>query len=236
MLLTKRSWEAGRKYIVPFAATGAGLALTAGISQINHLEAAPALWWTAGGVLLLGALITLAFRDIARPFDNHPNIVCAPVSGTVKFAGDGLVAIFMWLVTRHTVLCPAKGTLMAAEAEGTKKRAAMWASASENYKWVLTFDNGLVVKMISGLIARRVLVWVAIDSLVRAGQRLGFICLASRVDVELPSVEPDVGSWLILVNKGQIVRQGQPIAVWIPSQCRHEPSGDTRLHSAMRVI
>lgn len=213
MLLTRASWQAGRKYIGPVAAASLGLASAAGLLQRKHPTTAKGLWRAAGGTTVLGLAITLAFRDIARPYEQDPDTVYSPASGTVKFADDGLVAIFMWLVTRHTVLAPAFGQLLSAETEGTAKRAAMWASASENYKYVLTFDTGLVVKMISGLIARRVLVWAPVNGSIRPGDRLGFICLASRVDV----VFQDRPGWHleILVKPRQIVRQGQPIARWV---------------------
>jgi len=190
-------------------------ALAAELVHIARVAAvAVPLWWAAGGALLLTVLITLTFRDFARPCKGAPDIVYAPAGGTVKIAEGKLVAIFMWLVTRHTVLAPARGAIISSEVAGAKRHPAMWGKASENHHHSLKFDNGIVVKMVAGFIARRVIVWAASNQVLAAGERLGLICLASRVDVILP--ERTGGHWVTVVHKGQRIWQGTtPIAVWV---------------------
>jgi hypothetical protein len=236
MFLTRQSWQAGRRYIIPFAATGTSLALVAWLLRINNAYgAAEVLWGMSIGILFLGILIALSFRDIARPYDQDPNLVYAPCSGTIKLTEADLVAVFMWLVTRHSVLNPAGGKLLSAEPYGNKRYPAMWLKASENHRYILTFSNGIVVRMISGIIARRVAVYDVVGKVLEAGARLGIICLASRVDVELPGRKD--GRWIILVKKGQWVRQGEPIAVWVPAVvARAQETQPHRLHSSMRVL
>lgn len=191
--------RAGWPFIVAFAAVT--VLLFAFIPAFGWLGIALTLW------------CTYFFRDPHRLTPIRAGLVVSPADGLVQSVGPAVpppeldldesprtrISVFMNVFDVHVNRSPVDGTIRRiAYTPGTFVNASL-DKASENNE-----RNGLIIAtrdgrelgvvQIAGLVARRIVCWVAEDQPVRAGQRLGMIRFGSRVDVYLPSdVAPLVG-------------------------------------------
>jgi len=173
-------------------------------------------WGT--GALVAGLLILLFFRDPKRSYEGD--------AGTVLAAADGLitrvdviadpeigparfhrVVTFLSVFDVHVQKVPADGEVIASRYAVGRKVAAFRAHAGEVNERHLTVirrpDGDLVaVRQIAGLLARRVVCYLAVGDRVRRGQPMGLIKFGSRVDLSVPA------SYRLLVAKGDRVRNG----------------------------
>jgi phosphatidylserine decarboxylase len=63
----------------------------------------------------------------------------------------------------------------------------------------------IMIKLIAGYLARRIVVWKSLDEHVQQGERIGMIKFGSRVEVYLPE------EWEVGVKKGDRVKAGETI-------------------------
>jgi len=157
-------------------------------------------WWSAP--LWLAALFVLQFfRDPAREIPGDAHTVVSPADGrviAVERARDPYlersaikVSVFMNVFNVHSNRSPVDGKVQKRWYHpGSFVNAALDKASEENERnalWLRT-DGGADVTcvQVAGLIARRILCYVAEGDRLARGQRFGFIRFGSRVDIYVP--------------------------------------------------
>ena len=175
--------------------------------------------------LALAAGIAAFFRDPVRRLDADPDILYAPADGTVIgvdtvddpwFVGrpSHRVSIFLSLLDVHVNRSPAAGDIVAVRDLGTGFAPAMHFERSHGNRrrevGLNTAHGPVLVVQVAGLLARRIVPWVAPNDRVVAGQKIGMITFGSRTDLIVPR---DAG--IPIVETGQKVVGGRtPVARW----------------------
>jgi len=157
-------------------------------------------WWSAP--LWLAALFVLQFfRDPEREIPGDARTVVSPADGrviAVERARDPYlersaikVSVFMNVFNVHSNRSPVDGKVQKRWYHpGSFVNAALDKASEENERnalWLRT-DGGADVTcvQVAGLIARRILCYVAEGDRLARGQRFGFIRFGSRVDIYVP--------------------------------------------------
>lgn len=167
---------------------------------------------------LLGLGVLLFFRDPQRRFDGEEEILVAPADGLIMrideveapTIGPGRytrVVTFLSVFDVHIQRVPTAGEVVSSTLTRGPKLAAFAVGADRNevHETVIRRRDGgdlIAVRQLVGLIARRIVCWLAPDERVVRGQHLGLIKFGSRVDLLVPP------SYEILVQKGDRVRGG----------------------------
>jgi phosphatidylserine decarboxylase len=176
-----------------------GIALAAGF--LLSWVWSPLWWWS---VVLAGA-IAYFFRDPPRVTPVREGLIVAP--------GDGLIAaiktvrppmelglgpeererisIFLSVLDVHINRAPVSGSIVrASHVPGIFVNAAKADASEVNERrtTIIKMRDGveIAVVQIAGLVARRIVPFVAEGDAVSVGQRIGLIRFGSRVDVYLP--------------------------------------------------
>ncbi|MGC9215910.1 phosphatidylserine decarboxylase [Acidithiobacillus sp.] len=200
-LLAREGW--------PFIALFLGVAIV--------LQVLTNRWWALPFYLLF--LFGLQFfRDPRRrlPTLSEQSVLC-PADGKViaieqvedpYLSRPALkISIFMNVFDVHVNRMPVSGQVRKVwYFPGKFFNAALDKASLENERnalWVRTGDGSdVTVVQVAGLVARRIVCYVAADAVVVSGQRFGFIRFGSRVDTYLPlGAQP-------LVAIGERVRSG----------------------------
>ena len=141
------------------------------------------------------------FRDPARDVPEDPLAVVSPADGRIVAVGrardpylerDAIkISVFMNVFNVHSNRAPVDGTVKGRWYHaGSFLNAALDKASLENERnalWIRTGSGADVsCVQIAGLIARRILCYVAEGASLQRGQRYGFIRFGSRVDVYLP--------------------------------------------------
>lgn len=158
-------------------------------------------WWSAP-LWLIALFVVQFFRDPARPVPAGERLVLAPADGrviSIETVPDPYadhrpalrISVFMNVFNVHSNRSPVDGRVEHVEYFPGRFFAADLDKASEqnerNAVRIRTADGTLVTCVqVAGLVARRVLCYVAAGDTLRGGQRFGFIRFGSRVDVYLP--------------------------------------------------
>ncbi|MHC5019124.1 MAG: phosphatidylserine decarboxylase [Planctomycetota bacterium] len=178
------------------AAAGAAAALWLGHAAIG---------WAWGGALagvmvLLFLYVLWFFRDFERTLPAEPGLV-SPADGTVThvetveeaeyIGGRALrISIFLSIFNCHVNRMPCDATVRWVDhREGKFLDARNPDSAVENESAWVGLDTALgkvLLKQISGAIARRIVCPVAAGDTFTRGQRFGMIKFGSRTDLYLP--------------------------------------------------
>ncbi|HTW54901.1 MAG TPA: phosphatidylserine decarboxylase [Thermoplasmata archaeon] len=145
-----------------------------------------------GGLLLgVAAFLAVFFRDPERPVGGG---IVAPADGRVRAVtvdgGQLLISTFMNVTNVHVNRAPLDGTVRAMERAGAGFRAAFRPDADRNVRLRYTLDTAIGpvdVVQITGVVARRLVPFVAPGGALRKGERFGMIVLGSRVDLLLPA-------------------------------------------------
>ena len=150
---------------------------------------------------LIALFVLQFFRDPPRVIPQQANAVLSPADGRIvvvekahdPYAGrEALkISVFMNVFNVHSNRSPVDGTITKVEYfPGKFVNADLDKASTENERnaVVVTADSGAVVTFVqvAGLIARRILCYVAVGDRLARGQRYGFIRFGSRVDVYLP--------------------------------------------------
>lgn len=157
------------------------------------------------GLWLLFALFTLIFfRDPTPRVPSEPGLVVAPAHGkvdTVDAVDEPLfmegrcqrVSIFLSVVDVHVQYAPVAGTVAFYKyTEGKFLNAMKADSAEHNENALIGFESAdpagakVGVRLIAGLIARRIVPWVQAGDKFGRGDRISLIQFGSRVDLYLP--------------------------------------------------
>ncbi len=202
--MSRQTWPAARRYVVPPLALGLPLLATG----------RRAGWPLVG----LGAAVLAFFRDPERWTPPDPQVVYAASDGFVTGVDEDVeepwlpggrgtrVTVFLSLTDVHVNRSPVAGTLLRSEQVGEGFAPALLKGAQDNRRNRLLVDGTagpVVVVQVAGALARTISNWVAVGDRLTAGQRLGVIHFGSRTDVLLP-----VGSADVLVARGTRVRGG----------------------------
>jgi phosphatidylserine decarboxylase len=182
--------------------------------------------WTGTLALLVAAFMAYFFRDPEREIPVGERMVLAPADGKIvaikPFSdwrgpfGEPLVriSIFLSVFDVHVNRAPIAGLVHAVTHRPGRFKAAWGEEASqENEQTLLHFatpDGDVWVKLIAGLIARRIVCRVKVGEKVEAGQRIGLIRFGSRVDCILPEAT------ILRVRRGQMVKGGTTVLGVIP--------------------
>ena len=209
-MITRRSWQTARRYVLGPLVVGAALLLTgrrrSGLLGIG----------TAGAVLAF-------FRDPERPLDPDPEVVYAAADGFVTSVEEAhepwipgvealRISTFLSLHNVHVNRSPVEGSITKMEeTPGRFVPAFLGGANEENHQNRIAIDGPkgrAVVVQVAGMVARKISRWVETGERVAAGQRIGLIHFGSRTDVILPAGSADA-----LVSPGDRVRASvTPIA------------------------
>lgn len=158
-------------------------------------------WMAAVPAALL--LFTLwFFRDPPRRIPEGPGLIVSPADGRITDIEEieelellnrrvRRIGIFLSVFDVHVNRAPAAGRIVyCAEFEGTYYDARSPAASTHNTArtWGFECEGGLllVVRQITGAIARRIVPWAKLDETVTRGQRFGMIRFGSRTEITLP--------------------------------------------------
>jgi phosphatidylserine decarboxylase len=198
-----KAGEAGRRILLFSVAL---LGLLFGIAFLATLLG-PAI--LAAGGLFVGLWIVFAgftlyfFRDPEPRVPEGENLILSPGHGKVdvidemeekEFMGGNCrrVSIFLSVFDVHVQNAPVAGKVaLVRHKPGQFLNAIKADSALYNENVLIGFecDGGrrLSIRLIAGLIARRIVPWVQREDAVAAGERISLIQFGSRVDVYLPA-------------------------------------------------
>ncbi len=191
--------------ITPYGYDNAFLMLAIGIGCLGLAISVSNPWLIGLCVALGGLLIAFTlwfFRDPERPLaaeaKTDASIVISPVDGNVTeivneayveaFGGPAQrITIFLSPVNLHVNRYPVRGVVTAVDYIPGKYLMAFNPKASEeNERSVITLSTPygpLVMKQITGFLARRVVYDAVVGHAVEAGQRFGMMKFGSRMDV-----------------------------------------------------
>jgi phosphatidylserine decarboxylase len=167
------------------------------------------------------------FRDPPRRIPEGAGLVVSPADGRVTDIEEieelelinrrvRRIGIFLSVFDVHVNRAPAAGRIVyCAEFEGTYHDARSPAASTHNTarSWGFECENGLlvVVRQITGAIARRIVPWARLGETVTRGQRFGMIRFGSRTEISLP-LDAEVA-----VRVGQKVKGGSTVMARLAS-------------------
>jgi phosphatidylserine decarboxylase len=151
---------------------------------------------------LLSIFCTLAFfRDPDRAAPADPNLIVAAADGTVTDiieldenevlkAKMRRVGIFLSIFDVHTNRSPIDGCIIYRQhREGLCVDARRPDCSEKNESMTWAFQNRrvtIVVRQLTGAIARRIVAWAKIGDELKKGERFGMIRFGSRTEIYLP--------------------------------------------------
>ena len=208
---------------LPVARVGLGEVVIFGGGCFLIAAALAALWWPAALVPALAGLVVLwFFRDPPRRVPQDEGLVLAPADGKVvaveelddepHVGGPAVViSIFLSLFDVHINRAPVAARVIGISYRPGKFLSAMRpAAARENEQLAIRLEEKspphrrMVVRQISGAVARRIVCWLQPGERIERGARIGMIKLGSRTELVLPR-EPGL---VVEARVGQKVRAG----------------------------
>lgn len=178
--------------------------------------------WLALVFVALIAYTFAFFRDPERVVPADPEVVVAAADGVVVEIAEReetevvratmrRVAIFLSVFDVHTNRAPIAGRIIYRERhEGLCLDARNPDCSVKNEAMTWAFENSrttLVVRQITGAIARRIVGWSQVGDSLQKGERFGMIRFGSRTEIYLPLTAT------VLVKVGERVAAGSsPIA------------------------
>ncbi len=190
-----------------------------------------ASWFLTPWLSLLFLLLifcTLAFfRDPDRAAPEDPNLIVAAADGTVtdivKVDENEIlkkrsrrIGIFLSIFDVHTNRAPIDGRIIYRQhREGLCLDARRPECSEKNESMTWAFQNSrvtIVVRQLTGAIARRIVAWSGVGDELKKGDRFGMIRFGSRTEVYLPLAAT------VLVKVGDHVSGGLTIIARLPEQ------------------
>ncbi|MFC1499872.1 phosphatidylserine decarboxylase [Candidatus Zixiibacteriota bacterium] len=173
----------------------------------------PLPWHRALTLITLLPLLLMLwfFRDPDRHYIGESDlpVVIAPADGritAVENRDDGCsLSVYLTLIDVHVIRMPLDGRVRGVTSLPGGHRPAGSAGAVRNAAVEVRCAVGggeMVVRLVSGLLARRIVTYLDLNETGQAGMRLGLIRFGSRVDLELPA------GYRPLVGIGERVRAG----------------------------
>jgi phosphatidylserine decarboxylase len=183
--------------------------------------------WLALVFLALFIFTIAFFRDPDRPVPPDPNLILAPADGTVRDIVDlneeevlkmktRRVGIFLSIFDVHTNRAPIDGRIIYRQHhEGLCLDARNPDCPEKNEATTWAFENlrvTIVVRQLTGAIARRIVAWANVGDELKRGERFGMIRFGSRTELYLP-LEAEV-----LVKRGDHVFGGSTVIARLPDR------------------
>jgi phosphatidylserine decarboxylase len=183
-------------------------------------------WWLLIPALLLIVFCINFFRDPDRVAPADPNAIIAAADGTVADVveieeGEVVkqrmkrVGIFLSVFDVHTNRAPIDGKVSYIQHyPGTYHDARHAKASTENEAQTWAFESPtstIVVRQITGAIARRIVAWSKLGDTLRKGERFGMIRFGSRTEIYCPM------DCEITVKIGDKVKGGQTIIARYPA-------------------
>jgi phosphatidylserine decarboxylase len=180
------------------------------------------LWWFS---LLLFFFTVAFFRDPERAAPPDLNLIVAAADGTVMDIVESdesqvlktrtrRVGIFLSIFDVHTNRAPIDGRVIFRQHRAGLCLDARRTDCSEkNESMTWAFENTrvtVVVRQITGAIARRIVAWAQIGDELKKGERFGMIRFGSRTELYLPLNAE------VLVKTGDHVLGGSTIIAQLP--------------------
>ncbi len=206
-------WGLAELQVFSYPLLGAGAALVWAGSPWHWAAVLP---WS------LAALVIYFFRDPPRRVPQEPGVVVSPADGKVvaveelehhEWIGGPAVkiGIFLSIFNVHLNRSPEKLRCVALKySPGEFRNALDPRSADVNESMTLYLESPdepyrrMVVRQISGAIARRIVCAVRPGQMLERGEKFGMIKLGSRTELILPKES----GLHVLVKRGQRVRAG----------------------------
>jgi phosphatidylserine decarboxylase len=197
------------------------LAILAGAALVSCLFSG----WLALMFFVLILYTFFFFRDPERVVPVDPKVVVAAADGTVADITEIeepellktktlRVGIFLSIFDVHTNRAPIDGKIIyRARREGVCFDARRPECSEKNEALTWGFENPLaliVVRQLTGAIARRIVAWAEVGDELRKGDRFGMIRFGSRTEVYLPLAAD------VLVRVGDHVAGGSTIIARLP--------------------
>ncbi len=177
------------------------------------------------GLLFVGGLAFLLFffRDPERKPGGPDGALLAPADGRIVEIASGeepehiggpaaKIAIFMSLMNVHVNRCPCAATVeWVRHAPGRFHNALKPEASVENEMAVIALRDSLerpvLVKLIAGVVARRITCPLRPGDAVERGQRIGMVKFGSRVELYIPVSD----RFHLTARLGERVRAGETI-------------------------
>jgi phosphatidylserine decarboxylase len=172
-------------------------------------------------------LFTIAFfRDPDRAVPANPNLIVAPADGRVSDIIEldenevlktktRRVGIFLSIFDVHTNRAPIDGRIIyRRHHEGLCLDARDPECPEKNEAMTWAFENSrgrIVVRQLTGAIARRIVAWTGVGDELKKGERFGMIRFGSRTELYLP-LDAEV-----LVKRGDHVFGGSTAIARLPA-------------------
>jgi phosphatidylserine decarboxylase len=191
--------------------------------------AAVATWFISAWfslIFLALFLFTVAFfRDPDRPVPQDRNLISAPADGRVSDIVEldekevlktktRRIGIFLSIFDVHTNRAPIAGRIVYRQHhEGLCLDARDPDCPEKNEAMTWAFENSrgtIVVRQLTGAIARRIVAWSNVGDELKKGERFGMIRFGSRTELYLP-LEAEV-----LVKTGDHVSGGSTVIARLP--------------------
>jgi phosphatidylserine decarboxylase len=224
----KHAGKASRAGIKVIAWTFAGLLA---VTVLGVLAAFLGTFVAAASGVLFGLWLLLSvfclwfFRDPNPRVPLGPDLIASPAHGKVdiidefeepEFIGGKCrrVSIFLSVFDVHVQKAPAAGRVVhLRHTPGQFLNAMNRESALRNENVLLGLESSerpgekLGIRLIAGMIARRIVPWVAVGDEVSRGERLSLIQFGSRVELYFPL------EYRVRVELGHRVRGGETVLV-----------------------
>ena len=175
-------------------------------------------YWGAVPAIILALFCIYFFRNPERIASEGEKIVTSPADGRIMdieevnedrfIHGKAIrVRIFLSLFNVHINRSPVDGKVMWVQRTGSKYLAAYKPEAGtynvRNYLGLDANDQKILLVQITGLVARRLVCWVAPGDQLERGERFGLIRFGSCTELYLPT------DAVIKVKAGEKVKGGE---------------------------
>jgi len=185
----------------------------------------PVLTWISLAFFAAFLFTIFFFRDPDRQTPPDPNLIVAAADGTVSDIGEAdendvlklrtrRVGIFLSIFDVHTNRAPIDGRIVYCERrEGIYLDARHPECGEKNEALTWAFENSratIVVRQLTGAVARRIVAWAKIGDELKKGERFGMIRFGSRTELYLPL------SAQLLVKTGDHVLGGSTVIARLP--------------------
>jgi len=183
--------------------------------------------WISLIFLILIVYTFFFFRDPERTVPADPSALVAAADGLIKDISEieetevlktktRRIGIFLSIFDVHTNRAPIDGRIIYRQhREGLCLDARNPECAEKNEAMTWAFENSratLVVRQLTGAIARRIVAWGDVGDELKKGDRFGMIRFGSRTEVYLPLAAD------VLVKVGDHVAGGSTIIARLPSK------------------
>jgi phosphatidylserine decarboxylase len=200
------------------------LATAAGVLAAYVTAYVPVIAGFLFGVWVVFSVFCLwFFRDPDPRVPLDAGVIVAPAHGKVDVIDETTegefmkgpcrrISIFLSVVAVHVQKAPVAGRIACLkQTAGQFMSALKQESADHNENVLVGFDSAekpgekIAVRLIAGVLARRIIPWIAVGDEVARGERISLIQFGSRVDIYLPLTTR------IRVKLGDTVRGGESV-------------------------